>query len=91
VGLGREAISFFVIHPGGRRILGVVEEELRLGRADTRLSWEVLRDFGNQSSASVLFVLDKTLREQPPARGAHGLLAAFGPGLTVDLVLLEGV
>jgi alkylresorcinol/alkylpyrone synthase len=88
-GLSREALSFFVLHPGGRRILGVVEEELRLGREDTQPSWDVLRDFGNQSSASVLFVLDRWLRERPPASGAHGLLAAFGPGLSVDLLLLE--
>jgi alkylresorcinol/alkylpyrone synthase len=88
-GLSREALSFFVFHPGGRRILGVVEEELRLSRDDTRLSWDVLRDFGNQSSASVLFVLDRCLRERPPAPGAHGVLAAFGPGLSVDLLLLE--
>ena len=74
---------------GGRRILGVIEEELHLQREDTRPSWEVLRDFGNQSSASVLFVLDRWLRERPPAAGAHGLMAAFGPGLSVDLLLLE--
>jgi alkylresorcinol/alkylpyrone synthase len=88
-GLTREDLSFFVLHPGGRRILGVAEEELRLTRDDTRPSWDVLREFGNQSSASVLFVLDRWLRERPPATGAHGLLAAFGPGLSVDLLLLE--
>jgi alkylresorcinol/alkylpyrone synthase len=88
-GLSREALSFFVLHPGGRRILGVVEEELRLTRDDTRLSWDVLREFGNQSSASVLTVLDRCLRERPPAPGAHGVLGAFGPGLSVDLLLLE--
>ena len=88
-GLGRDDLSFFVLHPGGRKILGVVEEELHLTREDTRPSWDVLRDFGNQSSASVLFVLDRHRAERPPASGARGLLAAFGPGLTVDLLLLE--
>jgi alkylresorcinol/alkylpyrone synthase len=88
-GLARADLSFFVLHPGGRKILGVVEEELGLGRDDTQPSWDVLRDFGNQSSASVLFVLDRWLTERAPARGAHGILAAFGPGLTVDLLLLE--
>lgn len=89
-GLTRDDLSFFVLHPGGRRILGVVEEELRLRREDTQPSWDVLRQYGNQSSASVLFVLDRWLAERPPAPGARGLLAAFGPGLTVDLLLLEG-
>ena len=88
-GLTRADLSFFVLHPGGRKILGVVEEELGLSREDTRASWDVLRDFGNQSSASVLFVLDKHLAERPPAHGARGLLAAFGPGLAVELLLLE--
>jgi alkylresorcinol/alkylpyrone synthase len=88
-GLSRDDLSFFVLHPGGRRILGVVEEELRLSREDTQTSWDVLRDFGNQSSASVLFVLDRHLAERPPTPGARGVLAAFGPGLAVDLLLLE--
>jgi alkylresorcinol/alkylpyrone synthase len=88
-GLGREDLSFFVLHPGGRKILGVVEEELHLAREDTQPSWDTLRDYGNQSSASVLFVLEHHLRERRPAPGARGLLAAFGPGLAVDLLLLE--
>jgi alkylresorcinol/alkylpyrone synthase len=88
-GLARADLSFFVLHPGGKKILGVVEEELALLRDDTQPAWDVLRDFGNQSSASVLFVLDRWRRERPPARGAHGLLAAFGPGLSVDLLLLR--
>jgi alkylresorcinol/alkylpyrone synthase len=90
-GLSRDDLSFFVLHPGGRKILGVVEEELRLSREDTQASWDVLRDFGNQSSASVLFVLDRQLAARPPAPGARGLLAAFGPGLAIDLLLLEAI
>jgi alkylresorcinol/alkylpyrone synthase len=90
-GLGRDQLSFFALHPGGRKILGVVEEELGLRREDTQVSWDVLRDYGNQSSASVLFVLDHLLATRPPAAGAHGLLAAFGPGLSVDLLLLQAV
>ena len=88
-GLGRDDLSFFVLHPGGPKILGVVEEELHLTREDSQPSWDILRDFGNQSSASVLFVLDRHRTERAPAPGARGLLAAFGPGLTVDLLLLE--
>jgi alkylresorcinol/alkylpyrone synthase len=88
-GLSRADLSFFVLHPGGRKILGVVEDELVLSREDTQLSWDVLRDYGNQSSASVLFVLDETLSKRRPAPGARGLLAAFGPGLSVELLLLE--
>jgi alkylresorcinol/alkylpyrone synthase len=77
-----------VLHPGGRKILGFVEEELGLTRADTQPSWDVLRDYGNQSSASVLFVLKEWLTQRRPPPGAHGILAAFGPGLTAEMLLV---
>jgi alkylresorcinol/alkylpyrone synthase len=88
-GLSRDDLTCFVLHPGGRKILGVLEEELKLTRDDTQLSWEILGRFGNQSSASVLFVLHDWLNQRRPPPGAHGLLAAFGPGLTTELLLLE--
>jgi alkylresorcinol/alkylpyrone synthase len=88
-GLVREQLSCFVLHPGGRKILGFVEEELGLARGDTQPSWDVLRAYGNQSSASVLFVLHEWLTKRHPARGSHGVLAAFGPGLSTEMLLLQ--
>jgi alkylresorcinol/alkylpyrone synthase len=88
-GLAREDLSVFVLHPGGRKILACAEEELGLSRADIQPSWDVLRDYGNQSSASVLFVLHEWMTRRRPAEGAHGVLAAFGPGLATELLLLE--
>lgn len=88
-GLSRDELSCFVLHPGGRKILAFAEEELGLRRDDTQPSWDVLRDFGNQSSASVLFVLHEWLTKRQPADGAHGVLAAFGPGLSTEMLLLE--
>jgi alkylresorcinol/alkylpyrone synthase len=88
-GLSRADLSCFVLHPGGRKILGVLEEELGLTRDDTQISWEILGRYGNQSSASVLFVLHDWLTRRPAAAGAHGVLAAFGPGLTAELLLLR--
>jgi alkylresorcinol/alkylpyrone synthase len=87
-GLGREQLSSFVLHPGGRKILEFIEAELGLTRADTQPSWDVLRNYGNQSSASVLFVLQEWLPQRRPAAGTHGVLAAFGPGLTSEMLLL---
>jgi alkylresorcinol/alkylpyrone synthase len=84
-----EQLSSFVLHPGGKKILGAVEEALGLRREDTQPSWDVLRDYGNQSSASVLFVLDEWLKRRRPTVGEHGLLAAFGPGLTTEMLLLQ--
>jgi alkylresorcinol/alkylpyrone synthase len=83
------ALSAFVLHPGGKRILGAAEEALGLTRAHTQPSWDVMRDHGNQSSASVLFVLDRWVNGRRPARGTLGVMAAFGPGLTTELSLLE--
>jgi alkylresorcinol/alkylpyrone synthase len=86
--LSRDQLTCFVFHPGGRKILAFIEEELGLRREDTEPSWEILRNFGNQSSASVLFVLHDWLTKRQPAPGSHGLLAAFGPGLSTEMLLL---
>ncbi|HXU63213.1 MAG TPA: 3-oxoacyl-[acyl-carrier-protein] synthase III C-terminal domain-containing protein [Polyangia bacterium] len=88
-GLSRDQLTSFILHPGGRKILTYAEEELGLAREDTQPSWDVLRDFGNQSSASVLFVLHEWLTKRHPAAGSHGILAAFGPGLSTEMLLLE--
>ena len=79
----------FVLHPGGKRILMALQEALGLSPDDVRPSWEVLRRYGNQSSASVLFVLHEWMTGTRPAPGALGGLAAFGPGLTAESVLLR--
>lgn len=86
--LTQSDLSFFVLHPGGARVLESVEDCLQLEPRATQVSWDVLREYGNQSSASVLFVLEQTLT-RGLAKG-YGLLAAFGPGITVELSLLRG-
>jgi len=79
----------FVLHPGGKKILGAIEDALGLRREDTQPSWDVLRDYGNQSSASVLFVLERWMTDHRPGSGQTGIMAAFGPGLTAELLLLQ--
>jgi alkylresorcinol/alkylpyrone synthase len=88
-GVRREQLQAFILHPGGQKLLAFIEEELGLAREDTECSWLVLREYGNQSSASVLFVLDQWLQRRTPEPGAHGLLAAFGPGFSADMLLLR--
>ena len=88
-GVTRQDLSCFVLHPGGKKILGAIEDELGLTREATQPSWDVLRDYGNQSSASVLFVLHEWLTRRRPPRDAYGFLAAFGPGLTTEMLLLQ--
>jgi len=82
-------IRHFAIHPGGRKILETIETELGLTREDNRHAYRVLRDFGNMSSATVLFVLRDVLAHATPAvQGAPVLSFAFGPGLTMEAMLL---
>jgi alkylresorcinol/alkylpyrone synthase len=88
-GLSRGDLGCFILHPGGRKILEVVSQELGLSRHDAQPSWDVLREYGNQSSASVLFVLHEWLQRRRPEPGVHGILAAFGPGLTTEMMLLS--
>ena len=88
-GSRRPTSSAFVLHPGGRALLQAVQDELGLTDEDTQPSWTVLRECGNQSSASVLFVLDEWLRTRQVPRGAYGMLAAFGPGFSAETALLE--
>jgi alkylresorcinol/alkylpyrone synthase len=80
-------LGFYALHAGGSKVLEELERGLRLDRAQTSVSWDVLREHGNQSSASVLFVLRELLRRGVP--DGYGLLAAFGPGISIELALLR--
>lgn len=87
--LTRADLRYFLLHPGGQKLLAFIEEELRLEAQDTELSWRVLAEYGNLSSATVLFVMQEFLARPRPNAGDKGLLAAFGPGFSTDMVLLE--
>ncbi|WP_400193211.1 type III polyketide synthase [Hymenobacter sp. B81] len=83
-------VQHFAIHPGGRRILEAIEQELGLSPADNRHAYQVLREVGNLSSATVLFVLREMQRSlQAEEDGAPVLSFAFGPGLTLEAMLLR--
>ncbi len=85
----REAVSHFILHPGGRRVIEVMAEKLGLGPDDLAATEAVLAEHGNMSSVTVLFVLDEVLRTRKPAPGSLGLLGAFGPGFGAELALVE--
>jgi len=88
-GLRREDVLAWILHPGGRRIVEAMVEELGLQPADLAPTEAVLREHGNMSSVTVLFVLDELLRHRRPAPGTLGVLGAFGPGFAAELALLE--
>ncbi|MFC6667651.1 type III polyketide synthase [Deinococcus radiopugnans] len=81
-------VEHWAIHPGGRSILDKVQGSLGLSDAQMVPSREVLRQYGNMSSATILFIL-KELLDTVPA-GERVCAMAFGPGLTVEMGLLSG-
>ena len=89
-GIGLSDVGTWAIHPGGKAILDKIEKELKLKPHQIAASREVLRRYGNMSSATILFVL-KMLLEDPlaasPDRSRFCALS-FGPGLTVESAFL---
>jgi alkylresorcinol/alkylpyrone synthase len=88
-GLTRESVGAFLLHPGGQKLLSYIEEQLDLCRCDTQLSWDVLAQHGNLSSATILFILHECLKKGTMRAGEYGLAAAFGPGFSAELVLMK--
>ncbi|MBA4849258.1 type III polyketide synthase [Emticicia sp. BO119] len=79
-------ISNWAIHPGGKNILEAVESSLSLCSADLETSYKVLRNYGNMSSATILFVL-KQMIDNPTTKG-NIFTVAFGPGITIETAML---
>lgn len=82
-------IDTFVCHPGGPRVLEAFRDALELPEGALALTWDSLKRVGNVSSASVLLVLEETLRSRAPVPGSYGLLTALGPGFCSEMVLLQ--
>ena len=87
-GLSRGDIDGWVIHPGGKKILVAVGEALELETNALDSSFGVLRDYGNMSSATILFVLERLHRNRAPATPGPVVAMSFGPGLTMEGALL---
>jgi predicted naringenin-chalcone synthase len=84
----KDEITGWAMHPGGKKILESILKELSLPHAALANSFAVLREYGNMSSPTILFVL-KRFMEQQLAVGEKIFTAAFGPGLTMETVILE--
>jgi predicted naringenin-chalcone synthase len=88
-GLTRKDIRHWGIHPGGPKIVQLVADRLQLTAAQQRASWHVLAEYGNCSSATILLILKELMDADRPRPGEHGVLMAFGPGLTIEGMLLR--
>ncbi|MBV8198070.1 MAG: type III polyketide synthase [Candidatus Eremiobacteraeota bacterium] len=80
-------VDRFICHPGGAKVLDALEAAFELQPGSLSDARDVLRDYGNMSAATVMFVLERSLRNGPPWRRA--LVSALGPGFTAGFTLLE--
>jgi alkylresorcinol/alkylpyrone synthase len=87
LGIARGDVARVVCHPGGTRVLEAIETAMGLAPGALDHERSVIRDFGNMSSPTVLFVLERALAAGLPGRT---VLAALGPGFTGSFVALAG-
>lgn len=81
-------LEHFVLHPGGKKVLEAYQECLGIEADKLDTSLQVLKEYGNMSSATVLYVL-KEIMEKNPSKGDKGIAAALGPGFSSEMLLLE--
>lgn len=81
-------VNHYIFHPGGKKIVQVIEDLLSKHGKNIDITKQVLKDYGNMSSATVLFVLERFL-VQNPQKGEKGVMLSFGPGFTAQRILLE--
>lgn len=86
---GDAPVDLWAVHPGGRAILDAVESGLELGEDDLLTSRRILSCFGNMSSATVMFVMEKLLSEAKS--GQRGCAMSFGPGMTAETMRFHAV
>ena len=92
--LNRNALTIgqiprWAVHPGGKSIVDKVASSLELSPDQVQPSRKVLREYGNMSCATIVFVLKEMLAQAPAEEREKVCAIAFGPGLTVELGLLE--
>lgn len=86
----KSSIQYFAMHPGGKKILKAIEQELNITAEQNENAHHVLRNYGNMSSPSVLFVLNEIFKGLSSKDDKKQVLSfAFGPGLTLSSLLLE--
>jgi predicted naringenin-chalcone synthase len=88
-GLKRDDVAHWVLHSAGRRVLDRARELLELDDAQLAHARGVLREYGNMSSATIVFVLDRLLRSETAAPGDWGVMIGLGPGFAAEGALLR--
>ena len=88
-GLDIADIDHWLVHSGGKKVLDALRVNLGLSRHDVRHAVSVLRDYGNLSSGSFLFTLERLNRENVVQPGEHGVITTMGPGSTIEMALIR--
>ena len=86
-GLNRLALAGYICHPGGAKVLDALEDAFELPHGALAHARATLRDYGNMSAVTVLFVLERLLAQRP--RAGRYLMSALGPGFTASFALVE--
>lgn len=87
--LSQSDIRFWVVHPGGRKVIDNVQKHFGISEDQLRFSRTVLRNYGNMSSPTIMFVLDEVVRTGDPHAGDWGVMIALGPGMAAEVALLR--
>jgi prepilin-type processing-associated H-X9-DG protein len=83
-------VQFFAIHPGGKKILENIEQELGLTREQNEAAYDVLKNYGNMSSPTILFVLHRIMSKLRMEHNNEYIVSfAFGPGLTLESMVIQ--
>jgi alkylresorcinol/alkylpyrone synthase len=86
-----DCLDHYLLHPGGQKVLDAYETSLSIPAGKTDISRSILREYGNMSSCTVLYVLDRFIQENRITSGETGLISALGPGFSSELLLITGV
>ncbi len=79
-------INHWAIHPGGKKILDIVKKQMQMGESDLKYSYQVLNDYGNMSSPTILFVLNEIMQSGQKSDETTFAIG-FGPGLSIETAL----
>lgn len=83
-------IDFWAVHPGGRKILEAAQKSFDITEQDLWASYQVLANYGNMSSATILFIFKEMMERQALPAGESIMALGFGPGLTVEMARFVG-
>jgi hypothetical protein len=89
--LSKKDVAHWAVHPGGKTVLDRVKKTLKLTKNDLRHSYSIFENFGNMSSASVVFVLKEISESADLNPGDYAIMTSFGAGFTAFACLLRAV